>query len=111
VPVIEKHTLDEASTITLMKHKHRYVTLSRNIRMDGANTVAIMFTTVVYSCDEFLADRFIKCMGKLEAAKDQWLFGQQTPEGGASHNVREQLTEVSKSFFVLGYIQLYPVSV
>jgi len=44
--------------------------------MDGANTVAKMFSTFAYSaCDEFQADRFINCMGEWEAATDQGSFG------------------------------------
>jgi len=45
VAVIKKHTFNSANTITLMKHKHRYVVLEKSTRMDGANTIAIMFST------------------------------------------------------------------
>jgi len=30
-----------------MKHKHKHVALAKSTRMDGTNTVAIMFNTVV----------------------------------------------------------------
>jgi len=48
VAVIEKHTLDNANTITLIKHKHRFVTLGGNIRIYDATMVVIMFGTIVY---------------------------------------------------------------
>jgi len=34
VAVVEKHTIDGASTITLMKHKHIYVVLVKVTRID-----------------------------------------------------------------------------
>jgi len=43
--VIEKHKLTGANTVTLMKHKHRYVVLAKNTRIDDANMAAIMFGT------------------------------------------------------------------
>jgi len=68
VAVIEKHrsTLNGANAITLMKHKYRYVALGQNTRMGGDTTVAIMFSTVLYCCDEFQADRFVKCIHFLD---------------------------------------------
>jgi len=39
VAVVEKHTLDGASTITSMKHKHTYVILAKVTRMDDVTTV------------------------------------------------------------------------
>jgi len=49
--------------------------------MDGANTVAFMFSTVAWCCDDFQVDRLIKCMVKWETAKDQGPFGLQTFRG------------------------------
>jgi len=37
-----------ANTITLMKHKYIRVALVKSTRMDGASTVAVMFSTKVY---------------------------------------------------------------
>jgi len=53
VAVIEKHTFGGANTITLMKHKHRCAVRVKSIRLYGAYTAAMMFTTVAYSYDEF----------------------------------------------------------
>jgi len=55
-----------------MKHKHRYLT-----RVDGANAVVIMLSTVACCWDELQVDRFIKCMGEWEGAKDEGSFGLQ----------------------------------
>jgi len=45
--IIEKHTLNGVNTITLMKHKHRYVILVKSTsRTDGANTVATVLNAV-----------------------------------------------------------------
>jgi len=41
VAVIEKHTLNGANTITLMRRKHRCMTLLKSTRTDGANIIAI----------------------------------------------------------------------
>ena len=52
VAVIENHTLGGASTITLMKDKHRYVALVKSTRMDRAITVVI-----IWCCDDFQVDQ------------------------------------------------------
>jgi len=36
-----------------MKHKHSCVVLVKSTRMDGANTISIMFGTDAWCCDEF----------------------------------------------------------
>ena len=68
------HTLVPLILLLLMKHKHWYVPLVKTTCIDGANTVAMMFSTTSLSCDEFQIDRFIKCMRKWEVAKDQGSF-------------------------------------
>jgi len=45
VALIEKHKLYGANTVTLKKHKDRYVTLLKSTRRDGVNMVAMMFST------------------------------------------------------------------
>jgi len=42
-----------AVTLNLIMHKHRSVTLGKKVYMDDANTVAVMFCTVVECCNEF----------------------------------------------------------
>ena len=49
--------------------------LTRNTRIDGANTVALTFSTAVWHCDKAQMDRFVKCMRDLEATKDHGSFG------------------------------------
>jgi len=67
VAVIEKHTLDGANTINLMKHKHRYVTLVKRTRTSGAIAVAVMFSTAALCFDEIQVDRSTKFMFSLIA--------------------------------------------
>jgi len=71
----QKTRIDGANVVTLNERKHRYVALAKRARINGANTVAMMFITA--TCDKFQADRFITYMGEWEAAKDQGPFGQQ----------------------------------
>jgi len=58
------HTLAGSNMITLINHKHKYVTLEMSISMDSVATrfYSLMFSTVVYCCDDFQGDRFVKCM-------------------------------------------------
>ena len=79
VAVKEKHTLNGANTVALMKHKQRYATLQEHAH--GTTTVAIIFSTVVCCCGMLQVDRFIKCMGAWEATKDQGSSGLKTTRG------------------------------
>jgi len=78
VGVVEKHTLNDDNTTTLMKHKYRCDTRREHAWM-CTRTVA-MFSTVVYSCDEFQADLF-KSAWAWEAAKDEGTLRLQTSRG------------------------------
>jgi len=46
VAVVERYMLDGPNTITLMKHKRRYVKLLKVTLTNDANMVARMFSTV-----------------------------------------------------------------
>jgi len=75
--VIETPTFCGANTVTLKKDSYRYMELAKSIRMDGANTVVVMFSIAVRWCDKFQAGRFVKCVGEWDATNYQVLFGQQ----------------------------------
>ena len=64
VAEIGMHTLAGSNMITLINHKHKYVTLEMTISMDGVAVrfYSLMFSTVVYCLDDFRGDRFVKCM-------------------------------------------------
>ena len=85
--VIEKNTLNGANVVTSMKQAGNVV-LVKSTCMDGAATTAVMVTTVIYCCDELQADRFINCMWKWEAAKDQGSFGLEASQGKISYNAK-----------------------
>jgi len=61
--------------------------------MKGASTLVI-----ISGCHDFQVDRFIKCLGEWEAAKDQGSFRLQTSLGRKLLTVyREQFIAVRKS--------------
>jgi len=49
VAAVEKHTLNGASTTTLIKHKHSYAVLEKGKRMDSALMVLIIRDVVATS--------------------------------------------------------------
>jgi len=88
----EKHPFDGFNIVTLIKRKHiqktvGYVTLRMSIRMDGATTDVIMFSTVSYCCEEYHADRFIKYLGERKARSNRGDLECRCSECKASHSV------------------------
>ena len=70
---MEKYTLDGANAFTLMKQKTISV---KDTHMNDVITVIIK-----QCCDDFQVNRYIKCMGEWEAAKNQGLIRLQTSLG------------------------------
>jgi len=69
VAVVEKHKIDGANIITLIKHRHRYVVIAKVTHMDGAITVVKMLC-----CGNFEVNQFTKCMREWQAVKGHRLL-------------------------------------
>jgi len=70
VAVANKYTLDGAIIFTLVN------TSIKRIRMND-----VIMLIIMYYCDDFQVNRFIKCLSEWEAAKDHGSSRLQTSQG------------------------------
>jgi len=52
----------------MKEHERRYLTIAKNSRIDGANTITVVLAPLHSACSKFQVVRFMKCMGEWEAA-------------------------------------------